>query len=471
MTILQISILAVVALVLGRLPKFRQLALLAVSAFVVFWLQPAEPFVSFAFWLPVATLAITVLAWALTSTPEMRAWKQNWPAITILVGIVLLMDLNHYFKLTQVYISTTPSLTLTLIALTAISAAALLLTQWQKSHRILQVLVLIAIILIFIFLKIPQLTNYAIAFLSVVRGQNPDTASGVAFSWLGFSYLAFRLMHTIRDRQSGRLPAVTLTEYVNYVIFFPAFTAGPIDRLERFVKELRVPLPMGDEDWVDAGTRLFVGLFKKFVVADLLAVISISDVLVPQVKGAGWMWVFLYAYTFRIYFDFSGYTDVAIGLGRLLGIRLPENFAAPYLKPNLTQFWNSWHMTLTQWFRSYFFNPITRALRSGKQLPAWIIIFVTQISTMILIGFWHGGTLNFILWGAWHGVGLFIHNRWSEFIRNRLPAWTQSPRGQKVMNALGILLTFNYVALGWLFFTLSTPAIAWQAMMKLFGLS
>jgi len=469
MTILQISILAAVALVLGRLPKGRQFALLAVSAFVVFWLQPAEPFLSLSFWLPVATLTITVFAWALTSTPEMRAWKQNWAAISILIGIVLLMDLNRHLKLTQVYISTTPPLTLTLIALIVISAATLLLTRWQGSHRILRVIALIAIILTFIFLKVPQLTNYALAFLSTVRGPNADTASGVAFSWLGFSYLAFRLMHTIRDRQSGRLPAVTLTEYVNYVIFFPSFTAGPIDRLERFVKELQTPLPMGDEDWIDAGTRLFVGLFKKFVVADLLAVISISDVLVPQVKGAGWMWLFLYAYTLRIYFDFSGYTDIAIGLGRLLGIRLPENFAAPYLKPNLTQFWNSWHMTLTQWFRSYFFNPLTRALRSGKQLPAWIIIFVTQISTMILIGFWHGGTLNFILWGAWHGVGLFIHNRWSEFIRNRLPAWTQSPRGQKVMNALGIFLTFNYVALGWLFFTLSTPAIAWQAMMKLFG--
>ena len=138
--------------------------------------------------------------------------------------------------------------------------------------------------------------------------------------------------------------------------------------------------------------------------ADLLAVISISDMLVPQVKGAGWMWLFLYAYSFQIYFDFSGYTDVAIGLGRLLGFRLPENFAAPYLKPNLTQFWNSWHMTLTQWFRSYFFNPLTRALRSGKRLSIWIIIFVTQISTMILIGFWHGGTLNLYFVGrmAWH---------------------------------------------------------------------
>ena len=252
MTILQISILAVVALILGRLPKFRQLALLAVSAFVVFWLQPAEPFVSFAFWLPVATLTITVLAWALTSTPEMRAWKQNWPAITILMGIVLLMDLNRYFNLTQVYISTTPPVILTLIVLIVVSAAALLLTQWQKSHRILQVMALIAIILIFVFLKVPQLTNYVLAFLSVAHGQNPDTVD-VVFSWLGFSYLAFRLMHTIRDRQSGRLPAVTLAEYVNYVIFFPSFTAGPIDRLEQFVKELRTPLPMGDEDWIDAG--------------------------------------------------------------------------------------------------------------------------------------------------------------------------------------------------------------------------
>ncbi len=470
MTILQISILAIVALVLGRLPRGRQLALLVVSTFVVFWLQPIEPFVGLVFWLPVVTLTITVLAWALTSTPKARGWKQNWPAIAILVGVVLLMDLNRYFRLTQVFMSSTPQLTLTLILLIIIAAATLLLALWQRSHRILQVIAFVAIILIFIFLKMPQLTNLALNYFSTVHGQNPKTAD-IAFSWLGFSYLAFRLMHTIRDRQSGRLPAVTLAEYVNYAIFFPAFTAGPIDRLDRFVKELRTPLPMGDEDWIDAGTRLFVGLFKKFVVADLLAVISISDVLVPQVKGVGWMWLFLYAYSFQIYFDFSGYTDVAIGLGRLLGFRLPENFAGPYLKPNLTQFWNSWHMTLTQWFRSYFFNPLTRALRSGKRLSIWIIIFITQISTMILIGLWHGATLNFVFWGAWHGMGLFIHNRWSEFIRNRLPAWTQSPRGQMVMNALGVFVTFNYVTLGWLFFTLSTPAIAWQAMLKLFGMA
>ena len=142
MTIFQISILAVVALVLGRLPKGRQLALLSVSAFVIFWLQPAEPFVSLKFWLPVATLTITVLAWALTSAPETRSWKQNWPAIAILAGVVVLMDLNRYFNLTQVYMSTTPQLMLTLIVLVLITIATLLLTFWQKSQRVFQIAVL-----------------------------------------------------------------------------------------------------------------------------------------------------------------------------------------------------------------------------------------------------------------------------------------------------------------------------------------
>ena len=183
----------------------RQLALLVVSTFVVFWLQPIEPFVSFVFWLPVSTLIITVLTWGLTSTPEVRGWKQNWPAVAILVGVVLLMDLNRYFKLTQIYISTTPSFIFTLVVLIVIAVAALLLTFWQKSHRIFLVIAFVAIILIFIFLKMPQLTHLVLNFFSTVHGQNPNTAD-IAFSWLGFSYLAFRLMHTIRDRQSGRLP-------------------------------------------------------------------------------------------------------------------------------------------------------------------------------------------------------------------------------------------------------------------------
>src|SRR5690606_13438773 len=103
------------------------------------------------------------------------------------------------------------------------------------------------------------------------------------------------------------------------------------------------------DETLQAGQRIVIGLFKKFVVADALALMALNDTLATQVRYTGWMWIILYAYTFQIYFDFSGYTDIAIGIARLVGIKLPENFSSPYTKPNLTQFWNSWHITLTQW--------------------------------------------------------------------------------------------------------------------------
>jgi alginate O-acetyltransferase complex protein AlgI len=98
-----------------------------------------------------------------------------------------------------------------------------------------------------------------------------------------------------------------------------------------------------------------------------------------------------------------------------------------------------------------------------------LVILLAQVTTMLLIGLWHGVTLGFAAWGLWHAVGLFGHNRWSEFTRNRMPAWTASRLGANVLNAAGVALTFNYVALGWLFFGLSTPSLAWQAILRLFG--
>jgi alginate O-acetyltransferase complex protein AlgI len=471
MTILQVTVLTLLAVLIGQLPKGRQLGMLAISTFAIFWLQPTEPFVTLTFWLPVATLAVILLSWALTSSPESRSWRVNWPAAAVLVFAVLLVDLNRYLKIELIFISGTPIIQETLPVLFSLAAAAALVIRWQKTSPLFQMFMLSGIILIFIILKTPTLINAVRGYLVNLRGA--DLADKTTpLTWLGFSYTSFRLLHTIRDRQTGRLPPVTLAEYFNYVIFFPSFTAGPIDRVEHFIKELRTPLPLANEDWIDAGTRLFVGLFKKFVIAGLLAVISLNDVLVTQVKSAGWMWVFLYAYSFRIYFDFSGYTDIAIGMGRLMGIRLPENFNSPYLKPNLTQFWSSWHMSLTQWFRAYYFNPVTRALRSAKRdLPVWIIILMTQVSTMVLIGLWHGVAMGFAMWGLWHGIGLFVQNRWSDFFRTRVPAWTQTQYGQLAANALDIFLTFNFVSLGWLFFNLSSPATAWLAMQKLFGIT
>ena len=214
-----------------------------------------------------------------------------------------------------------------------------------------------------------------------------------------------------------------------------------------------------------------LGLFKKFVVADVLALIALNDANALQVRSTGWMWILLYAYAFQIYFDFSGYTDIAIGISKFMGIQLPENFSAPYQKPNLTQFWNNWHMTLTQWFRAYFFNPVTRWLRSWqKPMSAPAMIAFTQIATMLLIGFWHGVTWNFALWGLWHGLGLFIHNRWNDMTKVRAAEWAATPFRKNILNISGIVLTFNFVALGWIFFALSSTSASMQVFSMLFGM-
>jgi alginate O-acetyltransferase complex protein AlgI len=448
----------------GRLP-----ILLATSSLAVYVLQPSLPVRGLDFWLPTATLGLAVLGWILTAPPEQRSWHTNWLAVTILCGIVLGLGLTRFLPLSLPLTASRPPQTLQIVLfLVTLALAAFLFWRFSRPKKLILSVMFVFIILLFVVLKVPSLSEWLSRIMRSWNGQSVATASPLDIRWLGFSYIAFRLLHTLRDRQTGRLPPVNLAEYVVYILFFPALTAGPIDRIERFLGDLRRPLAITAADAGEAGKRLVLGLFKKFVIADSLALVALNANNAIQVRASGWAWVLLYAYAFQIFFDFSGYTDIAIGMGGLLGIKLPENFKAPYLKPNLTQFWNSWHMTLTQWFRSYFFYPVTRALRSGKRsLPIPLIILITQIATMVLIGLWHGVTWNFILWGLWHGVGLFIHNRWSEWMKARFALLSQG--WQKSLNVGGILLTFHYVALGWVLFALPSPAISSRFFQMLFS--
>jgi alginate O-acetyltransferase complex protein AlgI len=209
---------------------------------------------------------------------------------------------------------------------------------------------------------------------------------------------------------------------------------------------------------------LVIGLFLKFVLADGLAFFALNGTNAWQVQTAGWAWVLLIAYAFRIFFDFAGYTHIAIGLGLLFGVLLPENFDRPYLKPSLTAFWNSWHITLAQWFRAYYFNPLTRWLRT-RQVQVWLIILIGQLSTMALIGLWHGITLNFLAWGLWHGTGLFAHNLWAQFCKAR-----NLTIDERIAGPLGVATTFLYVSLGWVWFALPAPEDAGRLFSLLFGL-
>ena len=471
MGLLEIAASLAAALLIGALARgaWRMYLLLALSVFAVYWFQPAVPLRSFDFWLPSLTLALILLIWFVTSQGDAWRARPNWIALFIIVGVASFIDLSRYIFPNPLFSTSTPRLVLYLVFLVAITIAVSVITWFSRRQTWTLSVIIVVLIVILIILKTPAISLQTSIFFRTLTNRPIDNALATDLRWLGFSYIAFRLIHVLRDKQMRRLPELSLAEFGTYVIFFPSLAAGPIDRAERFAQDLRKEFRLTQDETLSAGQRLIVGLFKKFVLADTLAFIALNDALATQVRTTGWMWIVVYAYAFQIYFDFSGYTDIAIGIARLVGVKLPENFAAPYLKPNLTQFWNSWHMTLTQWIRSYFFNPFNRWIRGYKSMPAWTMILIGQLATMLIIGLWHGVTINFIFWGLWHGLGLFLQNRWSDFAKSH--STMSNPRLKSALQIGGVLLTFHFVTLGWVFFALSAPSLSWMVFMRLFGMS
>jgi alginate O-acetyltransferase complex protein AlgI len=474
LNLFDVLILILASLLVGLLARgrWRVPLLVLASIFAIYWMQPSTPIRHLDFWFPTATIGLSVLTWAITRQSSAPSLRQSLPSIILITGAVLVVALLRYLgPVCCLTSSRPPELLQVILSLLVLGIVFGTSARFFSGKTLLITAFIILILAVFLILKTEFFAQLASRGLRVLSGQSTDLASAFDLRWLGFSYVAFRLIHTLRDRIAGRLPDYTLSEFLVFIIFFPAFTAGPIDRIQRFTQDLRKPFTLDSTAFFQGGKRIVLGIFNKFVLADTLAIIALNDVNSAQTTSAGWLWILVYAYTFRIYFDFSGYTDIAIGMGHLLGFRLPENFDRPYRKPNLTAFWNSWHITLAQWFRNYYFNPVTRFLRSSsRQIPMPWIIFFGQTTTFLLLGLWHGVTWNFVIWGLWHGLGLFIHNRWSEYFRPRLTGLDQKPGLKKALNLSGVLLTFHYVALGWVWFALSEAALSWQVILNLFGL-
>jgi alginate O-acetyltransferase complex protein AlgI len=282
---------------------------------------------------------------------------------------------------------------------------------------------------------------------------------------LGFSYLAFELLHVIMERRRGRIAELAPCDLLAFIFFAPTRVAGPIKRYPQFVAAMRDAEPSAAN--VYAGLlRILLGLAKKFLIADVLALTVAEQNYVSTMRHA---WIIVFAFSLQIFFDFSALSDIAIGLARTLGIAVPENFRAPYLAKNIREFWDRWHITLSHWVRDYVFTPLGRALFKTplRRTPA-VIAAVSYFVTFAVVGAWHGLTPAFLLWGLYHGALLSLYH----VVRLKTPPRLadQPWYDGRVVRALSIAFTFLCVTVGWVPFMLPL-AKAQKLLALMFGVT
>jgi alginate O-acetyltransferase complex protein AlgI len=274
---------------------------------------------------------------------------------------------------------------------------------------------------------------------------------------IGISFFTFTQIAFLADAYAGKVTEYRFIYYLLFVTYFPHLIAGPV----LHHKEM---MPQFDEDKnyrPDAanfavGLSIFaIGLAKKVLIADNLAGYA-APVFDPRAETPSLFlaWGGVLAYTFQLYFDFSGYSDMAIGLSRLFGVRLPLNFNSPYKAVNITDFWRRWHMTLSRFLRDYLYIPLGGNRHGGLRRYANLLV------TMILGGLWHGAGWNFAIWGALHGGYLVANHAWQELARRwsvRLPA------------IVGVALTFLCVVLAWVYFRAPDLATAHRILAGMTG--
>ncbi len=272
----------------------------------------------------------------------------------------------------------------------------------------------------------------------------------------GISFYTFQGLAYLIDVYGGfQKPAHRLYDYALFHAYFPQLVAGPIERTNNLLPQLTAPRSLTPERLWSGLQLLIIGYVKKVAIADAIAPMT-DRAFDPAGGQSGFgLLIGLYLFALQIYGDFSGYSDIARGVSRLLGIELMINFRQPYFSKNITEFWERWHISLSSWLRDYLFIPLCRRFR-GKRL-----IYLNLFLTMVISGIWHGASWNFVLWGVALGVFLLIHKWWTtsktgKRIHKMMPTlpWISFP--------LGIFLTFNAVCFTLIFVKTRTLTHAWS---------
>ena len=346
-----------------------------------------------------------------------------------------------------------------LAAITYIDGRALLAVPIERAatRRWILSAGILASVGVLVFFKYSKL--FASAFDGVCRGGCVHFLPDIVVP-LAISFFTFEFVHVLVDIYLGKVRALPLRDFALFTLFFPTMVAGPIKRYQNFAPQIDIVRAFERLAFAAGIYRITMGLAKKVVVADSMTPLVAPLITPGPLYGPADYWIGVLAYTIKIYFDFSGYSDIAIGVASLLGYDILENFDRPYRARNISQFWRRWHMSLSSWIRDYLFIPLGGSRRPGLTLLNLGIV-------MAISGLWHGAAWHFVLWGLWHGAGMAVHRVWGHFAIPRLPALASG----RFWHAASVATTFAFVALGWILFASPSIPVAATVFAGLAGIN
>ena len=366
----------------------------------------------------------------------------------------------------------------------ALARVLLRLNEAENPRGLSKAVLLLGITFNVLFLGVFKYTDFVSGSINDIFGANLVLMHFILP--LGISFITFQKIAFLIDIQAGRINSFTFRDYCIFVLFFPQLIAGPIVHYREMMPQFHaVPCRFEKENIAVGLTLLFFGLFKKVVFADHIAQ-YVTPIYNHAATGGGTSfllaWMAAIGFTLQIYFDFSGYSDMALGLARFFGIKLPQNFNSPLRATSIIDFWLRWHMTLTRFLTGYIYNPLLLSLtrrRLAKGRPGFrgrettagaflsLLMFPT-IVTMFISGLWHGAGYGFIVWGLLHGFYLSVNHGWRLVVAQR---WRDKTSYDRLMKPAGLVVTFASVAAAMIFFRAPTIASAMDLVKGISGLN
>jgi D-alanyl-lipoteichoic acid acyltransferase DltB (MBOAT superfamily) len=414
-------------------------------------------------------LPVTVLGFYLCGSIS-RTWALRWIILASLLFYASWRPLN--------VLIIAPSILINFV----LARTLLRLSEDEKRHRTSRLVLLLGIAFNIAFLAYFKYIDFGRSTINDIFGTNLVLTHVILP--LGISFITFQKIAFLVDVHAGRVKPFTLQDYCLFVLFFPQLIAGPIVHYREMMPQFHNASCRFNKENLAVGlTLLAFGLFKKVVLADHIATV-VTPIYNQAASGSEvsllLAWAAAIGFTLQIYFDFSGYTDMALGLARFFGIRLPQNFYSPLKASSIIEFWLRWHITLTRFLTAYIYNPLTlwltrRRLANGRRglsgsnttIGAFASLLMFPILlTMFISGLWHGAAYGFVIWGLLHGFYLTTNHAW-RLIRPRL--WSDRLSYERVMQPLGRLLTFTLVAATMIFFRSPTLTSAVDLLKGLIG--